>query len=129
MSSKGLPPIGPGAASLAAGIAWAEFDSKARKDIARLEEELELERERLCRALAGESANLDLANQMVRELKAEAEGQRGVRRLSDPANKELRHAHRVLKTDEELRRLSDGRLSLKSIDVNAARTVTRKAKP
>lgn len=112
--SSNDPPIGPGIESVFAGYAFGRLAVKAEQDNAEANElarELTAVRERLLKEMATRTAAFSLANTMVDELTAEAEGKPVKRRLSDPSQKEARKQHVNEVAEAELNRLSNGRLS------------------
>lgn len=115
MSSKGLPPLGPSAQSLANAYAGLNGDDQAslEAELAATRQRLAEEGEKLMRSAAAGLARQSLNNAMLEELKEEAAGKKGVRRLSDPDNRDARIAHIRKVEDDELRRLSGGRLRRK----------------
>ena len=113
--------IGPGAAGLAAVVAFSDLrDARvsaatSEAHAGQLSNELDATRDQLLRAQASAEAGKALANAIVAEI---AEGR--VRKLSDPANRVARVELYENVEDATLRRLSAGRLWV-------ARTTGKKA--
>lgn len=105
--------LGPGIGSLLAGMQYGATavggGGNVRREIA-LENELEETRERLLKMSARFAGVKSLAEGMVDELEAEDAGDPAARRLSNPANRELRMRHVERVEEAELHRLSGGRV-------------------
>ena len=77
--------------------------------------------DRLLRAIASAVAQQALANCLVDELTAEAQGRLASRQLSDPYNREGRLAYLATVEERELQRLSRGRLHVAEGRLHAAK--------
>lgn len=111
MSNKNVP-IGPGPTGIYAGLAWGAA-AGARDAAADLAQELAETKASLLRALASQEGSQTLANEIIGELAAEAAGQKNVRRLSDPKNRDARIQRREDVEEDALKRLSGGTLRMK----------------
>ena len=102
-------PIGPGVEGIKAGLAWGRMRNMQDK-VEWLEAELAKSNDRLLRELAT-SKGLEVAlNTVVRELKAVEAGTLITRTVSDPSNRDGRNQLIENAAEDELNRLSGGKL-------------------
>lgn len=104
-------PIGPGVEGIAAGLAWGRMRN-LQDDTDWLSKELAATKARLLHELARSKGLEVTLNTVVREIAAEDAGTLITRRVSDPLNRHARIQVLENATEDELFRLSGGRLRL-----------------